>query len=224
MATSFSNKQLAQAYTRSKWLQGYIAGKLAWDPVFKTAWKIIINRGKPVLDIGCGLGLLGISMRAAGIPFPYRGADPSIWKINKALETMRYYGFEEVAFEVNDALNTPIPPGATVFLVDVLHYLKPAEQRKMLERLADAADAGSLVLIRTAFKGVGLRYALTLLQEFWTRISGWIRGGAINFPVRRELLGYFKNRGLKVMVTPLWGNTPFASELIVIEPVETSEP
>ncbi len=224
MATSFSNKQIAQAYTRSKWLQGYIAGKLAWDPVFKTAWKIIINRGRPVLDIGCGLGLLGISMRAAGIPFPYRGADPSIWKINKALETMRYFGFEEVAFEVNDALNTPIPAGATVFLVDVLHYLKPADQRKMLERLADAADAGSLVLIRTAFKGVGLRYALTLMQEFWTRISGWIRGGAINFPIRRELLGIFQKRGLKAAVTPLWGNTPFASELIVIEPVETSAP
>jgi hypothetical protein len=94
----------------------------------------------------------------------------------------------------------------------------------MLERLADAADAGSLVLIRTAFKGVGLRYALTLIQEWWTRLSGWIRGGEINFPIRREMLGYFKHRGLKVMVTPLWGNTPFASELIVIEPVETSAP
>ena len=222
MGTSFSNRQIAQAYTRSKWLQGYIAGKLAWDPVFTTAWKIIINRGKPVLDIGCGLGLLGISMRAAGIPFPYRGADPSIWKINKALETMRYYGFEEVAFEVNDALNTPIPQGVTVFVVDVLHYLKPAEQKKMLDRLADAAEAGSLVLIRTSFKGGGLRYALTLAQEFWTRISGWIRGGAINFPVRKELLGVFKKRSLKVMVTPLWGKTPFASELIVVEPVETS--
>ena len=90
----------------------------------------------------------------------------------------------------------------------------------MLERLADAAEAGSLVLIRTAFKGVGLRYALTLIQEWWTRATGWIRGGAINFPVRRELLGYFKNRGLKVSVTPLWGKTPFASELIVIDPVE----
>jgi hypothetical protein len=150
--------------------------------------------------------------------------DPSIWKINKALETMRYFGFEEVAFEVNDALNTPIPQGATVFLVDVLHYLKPAEQKKMLERLADAAEAGSLVLIRTAFKGVGLRYALTLIQEWWTRATGWIRGGAINFPVRRELLGLFKSRGLKVSVTPLWGKTPFASELIVIEPVELPPP
>lgn len=224
MATSFSNKQIAQAYTRSKWLQGYIAGKLAWDPVFKTAWKIIIHRGRPVLDIGCGLGLLGISMRAAGIPFAYRGVDPSIWKINNALETMRYYGFEEVAFEVNDALNTPIPRGATVFLVDVLHYLKPAEQKKMLERLADAAEAGSLVLIRTSFKGGGLRYAMTLTQEWWTRVTGWIRGGAINFPVRRELLGYFKSRGLKASVTPLWGKTPFASELIVIDPVELPSP
>jgi len=45
MATSFSNKQIAQAYTRSKWLQGYIAGKLAWIPFSKRLGKSLFIVG-----------------------------------------------------------------------------------------------------------------------------------------------------------------------------------
>lgn len=209
---------ISKAYGRSRWLRGYVRGKVGWDPVFPLARREIVLRQQPVIDIGCGLGLLGISMRAAGIPLRYRGTDIAPWKVNKAKDAVRYYGFEEVGFDVLDALSTQIPPGATVCLFDVLHYLDPAAQQAMLGRLADAADAGSLVLMRTGLRGTGWRFLLTLLVEGWTRATGWIRGGAINFPSREDITGFFAERGLEAAVMPLWGRTPFASYLVKVEP------
>jgi len=215
---------IAKAYGRSHWLRGYVRGKLAWDPAFPLARREIVLRQQPVVDIGCGIGLLGISMRAAGIPLRFRGTDIVPWKVNKAKDAVRYYGFEDIGFDVADALATQIPPGATVCMMDVLHYLDPASQTAMLGRLADAADAGSLVLLRTGLRGTGIRYVLTLLEEFWTRLTGWIRGGAINFPSRQDLERFFAGRGLRATITPLWGRTPFASHLVRIEPRDRRAP
>ena len=213
---------ISKAYGRSRWLRGYVRGKVGWDPVFPLARREIVLRQQPVIDIGCGIGLLGISMRAAGIPLRYRGTDIAPWKVNKAKEAVRYYGFEEVGFDVLDALATRIPPGATVCLFDVLHYLDPDAQQAMLGRLADAADAGSLVLMRTGLRGAGWRFFLTLLVEGWSRATGWIRGGAINFPSRGDITGFFADRGLEASVVPLWGHTPFASHLVRVEPAPGS--
>jgi 2-polyprenyl-3-methyl-5-hydroxy-6-metoxy-1,4-benzoquinol methylase len=84
MPDSFSAPQIARAYGRSRWLRGYVSGKIRMDPVYTTAWKFITIRRQPVLDIGCGLGLLGISMRGAGLTERYRGFDLDAWKVNKA--------------------------------------------------------------------------------------------------------------------------------------------
>jgi len=208
---------ISRAYGTSRWLRGYVRGKIGWDPVFPLARREIVNRQQPVVDIGCGLGLLGISRRAAGITVRYRGTDLSAWKINMAKEAVRYYGFDDAGFDVCDALNTPIPPGATVCLIDVLHYLDSRDQQTLLLHLAEAAEAGSLVLIRTGLRGTGWRYAATLIEEYWTRATGWIRGGKINFPTRGALLRVFEERGLQAEISPLWGRTPFASHLLKVE-------
>lgn len=217
MAAAFSVFQISRAYGRSRWLRAYVALKLALDPVFETAWKLIVFRGAQVVDIGCGIGLLGITMRAAGLVERYRGADTSVWKINKAKQAMRYFGFEEVGYEVNDALSMPFPQGATVCVIDVLYCLAPDAQKRLLGRLADAAQSGSLVLIRTAFRNSGLRFYATLLNEFRRRLAFWIPRGRMTFPDRVELLEVFESRGLLVSVSPMWGRTPLGGYLIVVE-------
>jgi len=214
---SFSSAQISRAYGRSRWLRGYVIGKLLLDPVFSAAWRFIVYRGRFVIDIGCGIGLLGISMRGAGLTERYLGSDITPWKVNKAKDAMRYFGFENVGFEVRDALAVEIPAGSTICMFDVLHYLQPDDQRLMLERLARAAERDSLVLIRTTFRNSGWRYWVTLAEEVWTRATGWIPGGAVNFPDRGETLAVFEDRGLRVAVEPLWGYTPFGGHLIVVE-------
>jgi 2-polyprenyl-3-methyl-5-hydroxy-6-metoxy-1,4-benzoquinol methylase len=218
MEDVFSRKQIARSYGSSRWVRGYVGGKLALDPVFRVARRIIARRNRAVVDLGCGLGILGICLRTSGITLKYKGTDPEPWKINSAKQAMRYFGFEEVGYEVVDALSTEIPQGATVCLFDVLHYLDKADQERMTTRLADAARSGSLILIRTALRSAGWRYWMTLLEEKWTRLSGWIRGGKINFPSREEITASFSRHGLNPQIIPLWGKTPFASHLIVISP------
>lgn len=218
MEDAFSRKQIARSYGSSRWVRGYVSGKLALDPVFQVARRIIARRNRQVVDLGCGLGILGICIRTSGITLKYKGTDPEPWKINAAKQSMRYFGFEEVAYEVTDALRTTIPTGATVCLFDVLHYLDEADQERMTTRLADAARSGSLVLIRTALRGTGWRYWMTLLEEKWTRLSGWIRGGEINFPSRKGITAAFSRHGLNPQIVPLWGKTPFASHLVIVSP------
>lgn len=218
MDNAFSRKQVARSYGASRWVRGYVSGKLALDPVFQVARRMIARRNRPVIDLGCGLGILGICLRTSGITLKYKGTDPEPWKINSAKQAMRYFGFEEVGYEVMDAFQTDIPAGATVCLFDVLHYLDDTAQAQMIARLADAARSGSLILIRTALRGSGWRYWMTLLEEKWTRLSGWIRGGEINFPSREGIIDSFTRHSLNPQIIPLWGKTPFASHLIVISP------
>ena len=220
MPDAFSAFQIARAYGSSRFLRSYIATKMITDPVYKISWKFISMRQKPVWDIGCGFGLLGISMRGAGLTERYRGFDTRAWKVNKGMDAMRHFGFEDIGFEVRETLSAKIPEGATVCMFDVLHSLPPPEQNSMLERLASAAESGSLILLRTTFKDSGGRYLMTYLAEFYARLIRWTRAGDLNFPSKRDLVSFFKMRGLGIAVTPIPGKTPFLGELIVIEKIE----
>jgi 2-polyprenyl-3-methyl-5-hydroxy-6-metoxy-1,4-benzoquinol methylase len=220
MPDAFSAFQIARAYGSSRFLRSYIATKMITDPVYKISWKFISMRQKPVWDIGCGFGLLGISMRGAGLTERYRGFDTRAWKVNKGMDATRHFGFEDIGFEVRETLSAKIPEGATVCMFDVLHSLPPPEQNAMLERLASAAESGSLILLRTTFKDSGGRYLMTYLAEFYARLTRWTRAGDLNFPSKRDLVSFFKRRGLGIAVTPIPGKTPFLGELIVIEKIE----
>ncbi len=218
MDDSLSRKQIARSYGSSRWVRGYVRGKLATDPVYQMLRRLIARRDRAVVDLGCGLGILGICLRTSGITVRYKGTDPEPWKINTAKQSMRYFGFEEVGYEVADALSTEIPTGATVCLIDVIHYLNDADQEALITRLATAARSGSLVLLRTGLRGSGWRYGMTLLVEKWTRLTRWIRGGEINFPTREKILAAFSSHGLQPQIVPLWGRTPFASHFVVVTP------
>src|SRR5579875_1735696 len=53
----------------------YIHGKLATDPVYDAAARAIAGRPLPLLDIGCGLGLLGHYLHSCGALDEYIGLD-----------------------------------------------------------------------------------------------------------------------------------------------------
>ena len=217
MAGTFSALEIAHAYDQSRWLRRYVCRKIAGDPIFETAWKFISLRRQPVWDLGCGIGLLGISMRSGGLTERYRGFDTVAWKVNLAKEAMRHFGFENIGFEVRDVLSVEIPTGATVCLIDVLHSLPEEEQSQMLDRLANAAASGSLVLLRTIFKEDGFRYIAALLSEFLPHADGWTCGSALNFPHRSQLVGFFQSRGLRVGVIPVRSSPLCGGELVLVE-------
>ena len=44
---------IADAVGGSRWLRGYVRGKLGSDPVFEAGRVVVVRTGGPVVDLGC---------------------------------------------------------------------------------------------------------------------------------------------------------------------------
>jgi hypothetical protein len=207
---------IARAYHAGPWLRGYITGKLRTDPVFAAATAVVERHPLPVVDLGCGLGLFGLWLRAHGLGRPYRGCDLGGWKIAAGQRAAAHLGCRDLVLEAADMCSFPLEGPAVVCTFDVIHYLPAAEQHSFTARLAAAARHGSVVLMRTGVSGCGWRTGATLLEEGWTRVTGWIRGGRVNFPHLGVLVRFFENEGCRVECHPLWGRTPFSSHWLEV--------
>jgi hypothetical protein len=95
--------------------------------------------------------------------------------------------------------------------------MEPLVQASVLKQIASRIPPGGRALIRTAFRDGSWRYLVTLLEEVFVRASGWIRGGACQFPARSELASYLRGAEWRVSIQPMWGRTPFNSHLVEIE-------
>lgn len=203
----------------SRWLQGYVRGKLRTDPAYRAVLAEMQRRPRPLLDIGCGLGLLAFYLREHGVTERIVGADSDASKIARAAE-IAAREYDGLAFSVGDARDVAGEYGAVV-LLDVLHYLDDAGRRKLLEDLAARVPAGGWVIIRNAPKDGSWRYRLTYLEELFVRSVGWIRAeGVINFPTRDEVASPFRACGFEEEIRPLWGGTPFNSYLFVFRRID----
>lgn len=216
MKTADSAESIARACGGGRWLRGYVKGKLRSDPVFGEALAAVQRHSLPITDLGCGLGLLGLWVRAHGVELPYRGCDLGGWKIAAGNEAAKRLEFRDFAIEEADMCQFPLPSPSVVCAFDVIHYLPVSAQLPFLQRLAGAARDGSVVLLRTGVKGCGLRTAATLAEEWWTRATGWIRGGRVNFPRLEELSRVFEAANCRVECRPLWGRTPFSSHWLEV--------
>ncbi|PYQ62286.1 MAG: hypothetical protein DMF58_02195 [Acidobacteria bacterium] len=65
---------VAQKYPRG-FLRSYVRAKLATDPVYDAAFECLRGSELPVLDIGCGVGILGMYLRERGFTAPIVGID-----------------------------------------------------------------------------------------------------------------------------------------------------
>lgn len=193
----------------------YIRSKLASDPVYAATTKLIAGSPLPLLDIGCGIGLLGQYLHARGHRQPYLGLDHDPRKIAAGRIAVRRAGLDTVmGLRHADVADLP-PMHGHVALLDVLHYL-PAERQPTLLQAAirHLAPQGCLI-IRNVLHEPNWRFHATRIEEFFLRVSGWIPGGAQHYPTADELHAPLENAGLDVRIEPLRGCTPFNSYLIV---------
>lgn len=213
---------IASSFGKSRWLQGYIKGKLLADPVFDTALEMAGGHKGRIVDLGCGLGLLGLWLRSHQLDAPYVGCDLGSWKIDAGRKVVAELGFSNMQLQEGDLLEFPLAPGDMICAFDILHYFPENAQSRLIQRLAEAARNGSIVLIRNGMNGCGWRSYVTLLEEWWTRLSGWIQGGNIHFPALQPLVAEFQSQGCLVEYNPLWGNTPFSSFWLKVSAPEES--
>ncbi len=203
-------EQIAARF-ESRFLRGYAKGKLGSDPVYPAALEHFRSVPGPILDLGCGMGLLGFYLRALGVETDVVGVDFDSRKIAAAAEAAR--GTRGLSFREGDARERTGFRGS-VAMLDLLHYFSDDDQRTLLRNAADYARPGDVVVIRDCIRDGTWRYRLTWLEETFATSLGWLRGERLNFPTLDAIAAEFRARGFEEEIRPLWGGTPFNNYLL----------
>jgi SAM-dependent methyltransferase len=188
----------------SRFLRAYVRAKVRIDPVYAAVFERIGDSTDPLLDVGCGVGVLAAYLRARGFAAPIRGIDHDERKVAVASRVVH-----EATFEVADA-RSAIAAGGTVVLLDLLHYFRSDDQAAIL---ASVAANAKTIIIRDAVRDGSWRYRLTYAQETFSRAVRWLRAERLHFLTREEIVRPFA--GFEAEVVPLYGRTPFNNYLFV---------
>jgi len=196
------------SHFESRFLRAYTRGKIAGDPVYEAVYDRVPVM--PLLDVGCGIGLLSFYLRERGFKPAIEGVDHDATKVAAANAIAPRY--EGLTFRTSDA-REPLTFRGSVILLDLLHYFEDAAQSRILRNAAACVPPGGVVIVRDALRDGSWRYRLTYLQESFSRAIRWLKAERLNFPSRATLLSAFE--GFELEETPLWGATPFNNYLFV---------
>jgi cyclopropane fatty-acyl-phospholipid synthase-like methyltransferase len=192
----------------------YIHGKLASDPVYAATAQAISGRRLPMLDIGCGLGLLGHYLHACDALDGYVGIDHDPRKIATGRDAAERAGLgDAIALREADA-TAAHPLRGHVAMLDVLHYLPRERQADLLSFAVDHLAEDGVLILRNVIRDGTWRYRATVLEEKFIKAVGWIPGGAQYFPTEADIRGVLEPRGIRVDFRPLFGRTPYNSYLM----------
>jgi 2-polyprenyl-3-methyl-5-hydroxy-6-metoxy-1,4-benzoquinol methylase len=196
----------------SRVLRGYVASKLRTDPVYAAVYELTRASAEPLLDVGCGLGLLAFYLRERGFQNPIIGLDRDPRKIREANRIAEAF-YEDLDFREQD-LREQLPPFAGIITVlDVLHYLAPSEQKNLLGRFVERVAPGAILVLRDCPRDSGLRYWLTYLAEKFAQAISWNMAVPLHFPSGESIFENFPPNEFTRNSHPLWGATPFNNHL-----------
>lgn len=200
------------------WLRRYVTSKLRRDPVYSAAHELFRGSDAPILDIGCGLGLLGFYLRERGCRQPILGLDLDARKIGQGSRVANAH-YPDIDLRHQDILG-PIPSfSGNIALFDVLHYLPLAEQTSLLMRLAECVAPGGLLVIRDCPRDNSARFWMTWLAEKFAQAVSWNLNTSFHFPSRERITEAFGKNEFERESRPLWGKLPFNNQLFIFRRV-----
>lgn len=195
------------------WLKGYVRGKLRLDPMYGIVFEYLQGTNLPVLDLGCGIGILPYYLHHRGLRLRITGVDWDESRIAVA-QQIAQTDYRNLSFLHQDALK-PIPFQGHVTMLDLLHYIEVADQRPLLNRVAACIAPGGAAIIRQCPHDARFRFTLTNAVERIGHILGRHKGSTIAFPTRETIAQPFRERGFIEEILPMWGGTPFNNYLFV---------
>lgn len=200
-----------------RWDMFYTRSKLASDPVYEAVVDEIGQSPLPVLDIGCGIGLLAHYLRACGHEAPITGFDYDSRKIESACAMVKKSGQSGLTFSSGDA-RTGLPDfSGHVVILDILQFFTEDEQNILLTNAASRVAPGGKLVIRTCLRDDSRRFRMTVLGDYLAKVTFWMKDAPVCYPDAPQFQDTLAKAGLKVSITPLWGGTPFNNHLIVAQ-------
>ena len=200
---------------RQHWDYRYTIAKLRSDPLYPGVCEALRSSAQPLLDLGCGLGLLAHVLRADGIALRYRGVDNDADKIAGATRAACRRGLVDASFECTDLASTLPKHRGSVAILDVLQFLDPDAQQRTLDAAIAMLVPGAHLVIRTGLDDGSWRARVTRSVDVLSRVIGWMNAGPRKYPDRDGLQRRFDAAGLTASFAPLYGNTPFNNWLVV---------
>jgi SAM-dependent methyltransferase len=193
----------------------YTRSKLRTDPLYPAVIAALEGTRAPLLDLGCGLGLLAHAMRAAGRVLPYRGVDRDADKIVRAQRIADARGLRDARFETADLADGVPAHHGSVAVLDMLQYLDATAQRELLRGVASMLDDDGVLVIRNTMADGTDRARTSRIADRLSHLIGWMQFRPRSYPTLDGLRGTLEEAGLHAESRPLYGNTPFNNWLIV---------
>jgi 2-polyprenyl-3-methyl-5-hydroxy-6-metoxy-1,4-benzoquinol methylase len=197
-----------------RWLRNYVRGKLRRDRVYQTSYALLAPSAAPILDVGCGVGLLAFYLRERACPQPLLGLDVDARKIRYGAAIAAAH-YRDIDLRHHDVEKTVPDFSGNVVLFDVLHYLPAAKQTALLTHLAGCVEPGGMLIIRDCPRETRPRYWITWLAEKFAQAISWNIDSTLHFPSRETIDGVFSPAQFERETRPLWGATPFNNHIFI---------
>jgi len=199
----------------NRWDYYYVRSKLATDPLYPGVLRALRGSRAPVMDLGCGLGLLAHALRQDGQALDYFGVDNDAAKIRRALAAAGRTGLASARFEFVDLAHHLPAHAGSVAILDVLHYLSAPKQQELLESVIAMLTPGARLVIRTGLVDGSRRGLVSRIGDRAANLVGWMQSTPRCYPGADGLRAILEGAGLRVTIEPLWGRTPFNNWLVV---------
>jgi 2-polyprenyl-3-methyl-5-hydroxy-6-metoxy-1,4-benzoquinol methylase len=193
----------------------YTRTKLRTDPLYPGVLAALRGTHAPVLDLGCGLGLLAHALRADGQSMAYFGVDNDAAKIVRAQRVSTALAFRDTRFERMDLAREMPEHRGSVAILDVLQYLDRDGQRTLLRHAAAMLSEDAVLVLRSAIADDSGRSRTSRVSDRLANVIGWMQFRPRSYPTLADLRATLQEAGLRVDAKPLYGDTPFNNWLIV---------
>lgn len=215
MMKSFSKRTIAQHYLPSRYHYWYALSKLAIDPLYVEVRHVFSQTREPLLDVGCGIGLLSQCLWGSGVEVEYRGVDIDAAKIDVARAAARTGGLDRAGFEVCDLSQRFPEHRGSVALLDVLQYFDEAVRDELLSNAARCVTSEGRLIIRAGLDDGGWRAAFTRNADRAGHAVRWMKTPPRSQPTPADLSSLLARHGFKADFRPLSGRTPFNNWLVI---------
>lgn len=216
-ATAIARAFLPPYRVLNRWDYHYIRSKLSTDPLYPGVLQALRGSHAPLLDLGCGLGLLAHALRQDGQPMPYHGVDNDADKVARATAAAARTGLASTRFAFVDLAHHLPDHAGSVAILDVLQYLPAPAQRQLLETVVAMLSPGARLVIRTGLVDGSRRGLVSRIGDRAANLIGWMQSTPRCYPSADGLRAILEGAGLQVAIEPLWGRTPFNNWLVVAQ-------
>jgi 2-polyprenyl-3-methyl-5-hydroxy-6-metoxy-1,4-benzoquinol methylase len=203
----FSVRDFAKRFpsAQERW---YVMAKLATDPLYPAVHEVIQTTTTPLLDVGCGMGVLAFYLSQRGWLPTITGVDCDSRKIATARRLAAGFG-GTLKFLQGDAATTLPAHCGSVTALDILQYFAPDARDAVLRQCAARVADNGVLVIRTGLMDATRRFRVTRFVDRMAALLNWTITAPVHYPDSDELCAVLTGAGLTGEFKPLWGRTPF---------------